>query len=1098
MTTYEPGRPDRFPAFLETRVYQGSSGRVYPLPFIESVSHAPTVREWQALHLENEYVRLMILPELGGRIHIAVDKTTGQDFFYRNNVIKPALVGLAGPWIAGGVEFNWPQHHRPGTFLPMNWTIEREEDGSVTVWCSDHDPFARMKGMHGIRLRPGKALVEARVRLFNRTEVTQTFLWWANVAVRVHDDYQSFFPADVHMVADHAKRAVTAFPAADRPYYGIDYPARADRTSEAFVAEDGDRLDWYKNIPVPTSYMCVASDDDFFGGYDHAAQLGFAHVADHRIAPGKKQWTWGNSPFGRAWDRNLSDGDGPYVELMAGVYTDNQPDFSYLAPGETKTFSQYWFPYHRIGPLNQATTEVAVSLVARPREAATEVVIGVATTVSRPNVEVRLLDAEQVTLWQSTAAIDPGAPFETTVVVHTAGDLDLIVSDGSAELARATTRYRDAAPEGIAPATAPLPPAQIETVEELYLTGVHLAQYRHATRSPEPYWDEVLRRDPAESRTHVALARLRLEDGRLADAEAHLRTALERQTFRNPNPSDGEASYLLGVVLAAQENDPDAEKAFAKSGWNYTWRTAARIAQARIAARDGRWADALAHAEAASGSDPDQLQALAIRICALRQLGRVDSASGLLEKARALDPLDAWLRSLDGDVDGLDAATLCDVAGEYRSIGLLSMAVQTLDAAAHVHATDPVPGAGNRLPLIHYERAELLEDLGDLDGARSALNEARSADSDQCFAASLADARLLERRIARSGDARAHALLGHWLYFHRRYQDAVGELEAADRLQPGDPVVLRGLGLAAYNVHGDAGRAADYYRRARMAAPDDAKLLHESDQLARRMGVEPSIRLEVLQELTAVTMQRDDLALAFAELLSQVGRPQEAVDLMKRRPFSPWEGGEGEALRVWSEAHRALAARAMADGEPVKAVAALEAALNPPDSLGEAWHPLANLSDLLLALGDASAASGDRDRAEASWNSAAQAVGDFTSMSAVVCSPMTYFSILAAGRLGDRQRAEALRTELRAYVEAKRAEIPSIDYFATSLPTMLTFREDVDQAHADLVATLEAQLAILEDDPSRARQILIEMVRRDPSNALALTLLGDSDSAALV
>ena len=270
--TYEPGEPGRMPAFLETRVYQGSSGRVYPLPFIESVSHEPHLRQWQAVHLENEYVRLMILPELGGRIHVAVDKASGNDLFYRNNTIKPALVGLAGPWISGGIEFNWPQHHRPGTFLPMDWTIEREPDGSVTVWCSDHDPFERMKGMHGIRLRPGSALIEARVRLFNRTPFTQTFLWWANVAARVHDDYQSFFPTDVRLVADHAKRAVTAFPAADRPYYGIDYPARADPQSSEFAGTDADRIDWYRNIPVPTSYMCVGSADDFFGGYDHASR----------------------------------------------------------------------------------------------------------------------------------------------------------------------------------------------------------------------------------------------------------------------------------------------------------------------------------------------------------------------------------------------------------------------------------------------------------------------------------------------------------------------------------------------------------------------------------------------------------------------------------------------------------------------------------------------------------------------------------------------------------------------------------------------------------------------------------------------------------
>ena len=148
--------------FLEKRVYQGSSGRVYPLPFIDRIASEPTKRSWQAIHIENEFLRIMILPEIGGRIHIGYDKTTGYDFFYRQNVIKPALVGLAGPWISGGVEFNWPQHHRPATFMPVTTEIERHADGSVTVWCSDHDRMLRMKGMHGVCLRPGRA--PARVK----------------------------------------------------------------------------------------------------------------------------------------------------------------------------------------------------------------------------------------------------------------------------------------------------------------------------------------------------------------------------------------------------------------------------------------------------------------------------------------------------------------------------------------------------------------------------------------------------------------------------------------------------------------------------------------------------------------------------------------------------------------------------------------------------------------------------------------------------------------------------------------------------------------------------------------------------------------------
>ena len=217
-------------------------------------------------------------------------------------MIKPALVGLAGPWISGGVEFNWPQHHRPATFMPVETFIERHEDGSQTVWCSDHSPLDRLKGMHGICLRPGRAYLELKVRLYNRTPFVQTFLWWANVAVHVHEQYQSFFPPDVRYVADHARRAVSSFPLCGGIYYGVDYGARE---TNSIPAEERPRqfappghyppndLSWYANIPVPTSYMAIHSDQDFCGGYDYQREAGLVHVANHHIAPGKKQWTWG-------------------------------------------------------------------------------------------------------------------------------------------------------------------------------------------------------------------------------------------------------------------------------------------------------------------------------------------------------------------------------------------------------------------------------------------------------------------------------------------------------------------------------------------------------------------------------------------------------------------------------------------------------------------------------------------------------------------------------------------------------------------------------------------------------------------------------------
>ena len=494
MLTYMPAAPDPNPLFLEKRVYQGSTGRVYPLPVIDFVERTPHPHSWDAVHIENECLRLMILPAIGGRIHVGVDKRSGYDFFYRQNVIKPALVGLAGPWISGGVEFNWPQHHRPATFMPVETAIERDPDGSVTIWCSDHDPMARMKGMHGICLHPGRAYVELKVRLYNRTPQTQTFLWWANVATHVHEQYQSFFPKDVRYAADHAKRAVTEYPLSQGLYYGIDYGERArtgvpaEEMPSQFVPDGSyapNDLGWYANIPVPTSYMIVGSQGDFFGGYDHRRRAGTVAYANHHIAPGKEQWTWGNQEFGYAWDRSLTDNDGPYVELMSGVYTDNQPDFSFLAPGETKTFSQYWYPIGDIGVPDLANLYAALRIENSDEFVAIH--LQVTRNLPEARLTVRIGDSE-VGRW--TGHLTTSDPLHLQFpAAGAAGPLKITLTDGDWQV----LSY---APDEVVPvpsptvATEPPLPEDVASSDELFLNGLHLEQYRHPTRSPEVYWLE--------------------------------------------------------------------------------------------------------------------------------------------------------------------------------------------------------------------------------------------------------------------------------------------------------------------------------------------------------------------------------------------------------------------------------------------------------------------------------------------------------------------------------------------------------------------------------------------------------------------------------
>lgn len=1085
--TYLPAPADPYPAFLGSRVYQGSSGQVYPLPFHERISQHKTPHAWDAVHLENPWVRLVVLPELGGRIHVGLDRTTDYDFFYRNDVVKPALVGLAGPWVSGGVELNWPQHHRPATFLPTQCQVEHEADGSVTVWCSDHDPFARMKGMHGVRLRPDSSLVELRVRLHNRTEDTQTFLWWANVAAPANDDYQSFFPTDVRAVADHAERAVTAFPAADRPYYGVDYPARVtpDRP-------DADRIDWYRNIPVPTSYMCVGTEDDFFGGYDHGRGAGFVHWADHRIAPGKKQWTWGNAPFGWAWDANLTDTNGPYVELMAGVYTDNQPDFSFLAPGETKTFSQYWYPIQGTGPVHQATREVAVRLDVEPGEGSTALRVAVATTRVREGLEIALLrpDGQELRRWREGVA--PGRPFVVESVLdggRAGPDVVLEVRHAGEELLRWRHRPEPTTTPVPEPATEPDPPEQVRTVEELYLVGRHLEQYRHATRSPEPYWREGLRRDPDDVRTNVAMAARHHRAGRYADAEQHAHRAVRRLTRLNGNPEDGEAHYRWGLALARLGRTAEAYDAHARASWDYAWRAPARLAMARLDAAAGRDDDAVANAREVLRTDADSLQARAVLAVALRRLGRPEEATAVLVEARALDPLDAWTRDLAGGPPAPDPTVGLDVALEHASVGETAAALRLLDDVAR---RGTVPGQVEVRPLAWYHRADLLARSGDADGARAALERARTAPRRHCLASRPDDVEALRRLTADHPDeAGAWTLLGHWWYAHGRHEDAVHAWRTALATDPDDVVVRRNLAVASYDIEHDAVAARRHYEQALELAPGDARLLYELDQLLARTGESTAARLARLEARADVVARRDDLTVELAGLLTAEGRTEDAVGLLRGRRFQPWEGGEGRVLGAWDEAQLALARAALTAGDGDRAVAAVGEALDPPAGLGEARHPLANTAHLLLVLGDGHRAAGRADDARAAWRRAATSLGDVGDLGAVPHSELTYAAVLAARRLGDTARADATLAGLEAFVEELAAAPVAVDYFATSLPSMLLFREDLAAVRATRVLLLTAQVHALHGRREEALAAVEEVFAREPGAARALDLRRD-------
>jgi len=1118
--TYMPAPPDKNPMFLEKRVYQGSSGKVYPLPFTDRIAEKPIDRKWKAIWIENEFIRVMVLPEIGGRIHVLQDKTNGYDVIYNQPVIKSALVGLAGPWISGGIEFNWPQHHRPATFLPVDFEIEEHADGSKTIWCSDHDPMCRMKGMHGVCLHPGKSFLELKVRAYNRTPFVQTFLWWANVATRVHEAYQSFFPPDVFYVADHARRSMSEYPLAQNFYYGVNYGERGQKgipqneiPSQFVPPHCGNSklktqnsklpkyapndLSFYANIPVPTSYMCMGSKEDFFGGYDYFAQAGIVHYANHHISPGKKQWTWGNQEFGYAWDRNLTDADArgefpPYIEIMAGVYTDNQPDFSFLQPSETKSWSQYWYPIQKIGPAQHANLNAAVSLHLKKGE----LQLGVAVTSNQSQITVTVL-ANQKEVASFDRDLSPALPFiEKIKLSQNAVETDLLVrvtDKGGRELIsyQPKPRVKNEVPP---PATEPPAPEEITGNDELFITGLHLDQYRHATRSPAIYWREALRRDPLDSRSNNAMGLWHLRRGEFAEAESYFRKAIERLTHRNANPYDGEAYYNLGLCLRYLDRDEEAYDSFYKATWNQAWAAAGYHALAEIDCSQKNWTTALDHLNRSLRFDADNLRARNLKLIVLRKQNQTNEAGLLVQATLQLDPLDWWARHLNGENLVCDLQTQLDIAHDYARAGFFTEGIGILKGAMETPHDLPDQSLG-ALPMIYYTLGWLHEKIGDEKAALYYFKQAATLAPDYCFPSRLEEIAIFESAMrANPGDARAPYYLGNLFYDRRRHEEAIQLWKKSAKLDGKFSIVWRNLGIGYFNISKNSAKARAAYDKAFKANSADARLLYERDQLWKRLGAQPVKRLRELEKHLNLVAQRDDLSIELCALYNQTGRHAEAAKIVVERQFQPWEGGEGGPLGQHVRAQLALGRAALANQDFAGARKHFEFALTSPPNLSEAKHLLANQSDIHYWLGCARAGLNEKKSAREHWLVAANFKGDFQEMSVRAFSEMTYYSALSWEKLGRRDRAKKLFRDLMACAQKLQRTPAKIDYFATSLPTMLLFDDDLQFRQETAALFLQAQAQLGLGKNAGAKSLLQTVLRRDPNHALAADFFNEVKS----
>jgi len=1028
--TYPLGPADKNPIFYHGRKYQGAQGPVYPYAMLDKLGNRPEDRKYRAVYLENQHVQFIVLPELGGRIFAGLDKSNNYDFFYRQHVIKPALVGMAGAWISGGVEWNIPHHHRATTFMPVDCRVVDNDNGSKTVWVGEIERRHRMKWLVGLTLYPDRSYLEVTTKLINRTAVANSMLCFANAAVHANRDYQVLFPPNTQFGTQHAKREFVHWPIGGEVYHKL------DRT--------GVDLSWWRNQPSPVSIFAWNYEDDFVGGYDHGKQAGVVHVADHHVAPGKKFFTWGCGEEGQMWDRALTENDGPYIELMAGAYSDNQPDYSWIQPYETRTVTEYWYPLRVLGGLSNANRDAAIYL---DTTRAGKIRVAVNATTSFAQAEIVLRSGDN-TIWRQTTALSPGQPFQAETALPSgigADELMLSVSSEGRQLIAYHPKKREAqpTPESVTP---PLPPAQVKTVDELCLIGLRLEQFHNPALDPDLYYNEALRRDPGDVRANTASGIRLCRRGDYRAAEGRLRTALARAMRHYTIPKDTEALYYLGVALDRQYQYKEAEKWLHRATWGQAWVAASNYALAESTARRGELAAASEFLERSLENNSLNSKALLLRAMIERKQNRPAAAQKTLARLLALDPLDLsagheqillargdqaqhdkLARQWHGLMRG-EAESYLEVAADYAACGDWREARAVVEQYL-VGVTD----RSKVNPMVFYDLAYFCYRAHDEDACRDYSALARRASPDYCFPFRLESGESLACAAAASmDDAQAFYYMGNLLY-DRQPKQAIWAWERARRFDLPLATVHRNLGWAYAFVQNDYPKALASFSEALRRDPNDPRLLAEIDPIAEWAREPAAARLARFEQHADVAKQRDDSLLRYVGVCLLDGKPDKGLDLLANHHFRRWEGENGPH-EYFVEAHLLRAQAFLKKQQPAEAERELTAALEYPENF-EIGRPLRGGPDdaqVYYLLGQALEAQGKADQAKARFRQAAAASGEVTSA--------RYYQALALRKLGDKPAAEKL---LAALVEAGQQVLdngPKIDYFGifgTPLPKAL-------------------------------------------------------------
>ena len=1028
--TYPEPKAEELPMFAENRVHQRTSGDPYPNRVVLKVDRScKPEREYCCVELENDYIKLQILPQLGGRIYSAYDKKTGYDFFYKQHVIKPALIGCLGSWVSGGVEFNWPFHHRASTYMPTDYKVTNDSDGGASVWLSEHDPMDRMKGMVRVRLRPAATYFETEVRLFNRTEVRHSFLWWENAAVPVNKDYQIFFPPDVSYVNFHYKRSVTTFPVADNSlgiFNGIRYNGDTD-------------ISMHKNTIQPTSYFSAPSKYDFFGGFDHGKNCGVVHIANHHISPGKKMFTWAYNQLSESWENALTDTDGAYAELMAGTYSDNQPDFAIIEPYETKCFSQYWYPLGALGVPQYADLNGALSLNNDGFK------LQLTRDVNNAKVIFKAADG---TVKEFSKQLLAGEVYTFAVGKISIGDTVKVTSEDGNTVIFYKMEEKDV--YGIPETFKDMPEAKtVATAEQLYLEGVHVWQYRDPSIKPDGYWLEALKRNPQHFDTLVAMGELKYNEMDYDAALKYLQRAQKVVTQFNAHPTSGKLFYLLGLVNLRLGRKTEAYDSFYKSSWNLDYYSAAmtNIAALDIANNDCK--SAINHAKNALKYNTQNQKATVYLALAFMKIGNLKKAESIVEAALNTDPMDrlaGFMQVVLGKND----------INEFTATLLSNKAQTSID----IYCDFALCG-----------ESELCRELLKLTGGNNPIvNVLIEENIDDCFVPSAGFAIRHEEYAALKAKGETSATASYYLgclqYHLRQYRQAESSFKASIKSGGSFYGIYRNLAALYFSHLDKKEEVLPLLYKALELSNNNDQIVYEIAVVSAKLKADPQNTVKLITEIFKDTM-RDDVCTELAAAYCRLGEYEKALKLLQNHTFVPCEGGEHAVADKYMIACFALGRKYLANGDAAKALDMFKKAEVLPQNLGAGIWNEVKLVPAQYYEGVCFEMLGKNEEAEKIFSHILQLQVDY--FSNMHLKELPYYQALILKNHGKFNAARAIIDKYEREWTAA-LDFCDVGYFSTT-PFFISYVESADVERTACYKALLGYIALFKGDKTAAEKL---------------------------